>query len=84
MLFTLRESPAYPSELAVLLAVSRQGWSSHLACQRGCGFMVAEPQGRRVRQELADAGVVRALGDLLTVVRAVDPATCAAVAEGCC
>lgn len=84
-MLALREGPGYPSELAVLLGVSRQGLSNHLACLRGCGLVVAEQEGRRVRYELADAGLVRALGDLLAVVLAVDPATCAAAAsEGCC
>ena len=85
VLLALREAPGYPAELADLLGVSRQSLSNHLACLRGCGVVVAVPEGRRVRYELADAGLARALGDLLGVVLAVDPAACAAPdATGCC
>jgi hypothetical protein len=43
------------------------------------------PEGRRVRYELADVRLAHALGDLLGVVLAVDPAACPAAAdEGCC
>jgi DNA-binding transcriptional ArsR family regulator len=76
LLLALREAPSYPSELAELLGVSRQSLSNHLACLRGCGLVVAVPEGRRVRYELADARLAHALGDLLGVVLAVDPACC--------
>ncbi|MEU7587737.1 transcriptional regulator, partial [Micromonospora sp. NPDC049230] len=40
---------------------------------------------RRSRYELADARLAHALGDLLGLVLAVDPAACpAAESEGCC
>ncbi|HEX5597575.1 MAG TPA: metalloregulator ArsR/SmtB family transcription factor [Micromonosporaceae bacterium] len=74
MLLALREAPGYPAELAELLGTSRQNLSNHLACLRGCGLVVAVPQGRRVRYELADARLAHALSDLLGVVLAVDPA----------
>jgi hypothetical protein len=46
---------------------------------------VAVPQGRRTRYELADARLAHALGDLLRLVLAVDPATCPDSDEkGCC
>ncbi|VFA95978.1 HTH-type transcriptional regulator CmtR [Nocardia farcinica] len=81
----LRQQPGYPSELAEQLGVSRQILSNHLACLRGCGLVVAVPEGRRVRYELADARVGAALGDLLGLVLAVDPACCPASDEqGCC
>ena len=83
-LMALREAPAHPAALADLLGVSRQSMSNHLACLRGCGLVVAVPQGRRVRYELADARLHHALGDLLSVVLAVDPAACADSREGCC
>ena len=76
LLLALREAPGYPAELADLLGVSRQSLSNHLACLRGCGLVVAAPQGRRVRYELAEPALADALGDLLTVVLAVDPACC--------
>lgn len=73
ILLALREAPAYPSDLAEVVAMSRQGVSNHLACLRGCGLVVAVPEGRRTRYELADAKLGHALGDLLSVVLAVDP-----------
>jgi DNA-binding transcriptional ArsR family regulator len=73
IMLALRDAPAYPSDLAELLSVSRQGVSNHLACLRGCGLVVAVPEGRRMRYELADARLGHALGDLLGVVVAVDP-----------
>ncbi|MEV6527877.1 metalloregulator ArsR/SmtB family transcription factor [Longispora sp. NPDC051575] len=76
LLLALRDSPGYPAELADLLGVSRQSLSNHLACLRGCGLVVAAPEGRRTRYELADARLAHALGDLLGVVLAVDPAAC--------
>jgi ArsR family transcriptional regulator, cadmium/lead-responsive transcriptional repressor len=85
LLMALREAPGYPAELAELLGVSRQKLSNHLACLRGCGLVVTAPEGRRVRYELADDRLRHALGDLLGVVLAVDPAACAAAAsDGCC
>lgn len=85
LLLALREAPGYPAELAELLGVSRQSLSNHLACLRGCGLVVAAPEGRRVRYELAEPRLAHALGDLLGVVLAVDPAACsAAVAGDCC
>lgn len=85
LLLALREQPGYPAELADLLSVTRQNLSNHLACLRGCGLVVAVPEGRRVRYELADPRLAHALGDLLGVVLAVDPRACpAAVEEGCC
>lgn len=77
ILLALADAPAYPSELAESLGVSRQSMSNHLACLRGCGLAVAVPDGRRSRYELADARLGHALRDLIGVVLAVDPACCA-------
>jgi DNA-binding transcriptional ArsR family regulator len=77
--------PGYPAELADLLGTSRQNLSNHLACLRGCGLVVAIPEGRRTRYELAEPRLAHALGDLLGLVLAIDPAACPAAAEdGCC
>jgi ArsR family transcriptional regulator, cadmium/lead-responsive transcriptional repressor len=76
VLLALREAPAYPAALADLIGVSRQVMSNHLACLRGCGLVVAVPDGRRSRYELADPALAHALGDLLGVVLAIDPAAC--------
>lgn len=86
LLLALRDSPAYPADLADLLGVSRQGVSNHLTCLRGCGLVVAVPEGRRMRYELADPRLGHALTDLLGVVLATDPDACAAAAVGqdCC
>jgi DNA-binding transcriptional ArsR family regulator len=84
LLLALRDAPGYPAELADLLGVTRQNLSNHLACLRGCGLVVAVPQGRRSRYELADARLAHALGALLAVVLATDPTTCAADAAGRC
>lgn len=77
ILLALSEAPAYPSDLADSLGVSRQSMSNHLACLRGCGLVVAVPDGRRSRYELADAKLGHAIKDLIGVVLAVDPACCA-------
>ncbi|HEY9357455.1 MAG TPA: winged helix-turn-helix domain-containing protein [Arthrobacter sp.] len=77
ILLALEEAPRYPSDLAGSLDVSRQSMSNHLACLRGCGLVVAVPDGRRTRYELADARLGHAIRDLLGVVLAVDPACCA-------
>ncbi|CAO5186559.1 ArsR family transcriptional regulator, cadmium/lead-responsive transcriptional repressor [Frankia sp. AiPs1] len=73
LLLVLRSGGAYPSQLAEVLGVSRTNLSNHLACLRGCGLVVATPEGRRQRYELADGKLRHALGDLLEVVLAVDP-----------
>ncbi|AQT79482.1 transcriptional regulator [Mycolicibacterium litorale] len=85
ILLRLRTGPGYPSDLAATIGVSRQILSNHLACLRGCGLVVAEPEGRRSRYELADPRIANALDDLLGLVLAVDPACCpAAGTEECC
>ena len=76
--------PRYPADLADALGVSRTNLSNHLACLRGCGLVVAVPEGRRTRYELADP-CWRTPCDLLGVVLAVDPEACPAPeTEGCC
>ncbi|KAB1915614.1 helix-turn-helix transcriptional regulator [Micromonospora sp. AMSO31t] len=84
LLLALRDGPGYPAELADLLGTSRQNLSNHLACLRGCGLVVAVAEGRRTRYELADVRLAHALGDLLGVVLAVDPAACGDSGEDCC
>jgi ArsR family transcriptional regulator, cadmium/lead-responsive transcriptional repressor len=85
VLLALQDAPSYPAELADLLGTSRQGLSNHLGCLRGCGLVVAVPEGRRVRYELADRKLAHALTDLLGVVLAVDPTVCGdSDTDGCC
>ena len=73
VLLALRQGPAYPADLAASLGVSRQMMSNHLACLRGCGLVVASPDGRHTRYELADPRVGH---DLLELVLIVDPNCC--------
>lgn len=81
----LRVTPAYPADLADSLGVTRQSISNHLACLRGCGLVVAVPEGRRTRYELADGRLARALTDLHEMVLVTDPGACADSAEReCC
>jgi DNA-binding transcriptional ArsR family regulator len=85
ILLALREGPGYPAEMAELLGVSRTNLSNHLACLRGCGLVVAVPEGRRTRYELAEPRIAHALGDLLGLVLATDPSACAdSGPEDCC
>ena len=86
VLLALRDAPGYPAELAESIGVSRTRLSNHLACLRDCGLVVAAPDGRRMRYELADARLGHALDDLRTAVIAVaKDRTCAdADTEGCC
>jgi DNA-binding transcriptional ArsR family regulator len=85
VLLALVEAPSYPADLADLLSVSRQSLSNHLACLRGCGLVVATPQGRRVRYELADTRLAHALTDLFGIVLVPDPDMCpVAETDGCC
>ena len=85
ILLALREGPAYPAELAEALGASRTNLSNHLACLRGCGLVVAVPEGRRTRYELAEPKLAHAIADLLGVVLTVDPQVCpSAETEECC
>jgi ArsR family transcriptional regulator, cadmium/lead-responsive transcriptional repressor len=74
LLLALREGPAYPSALAEALGVSRTRLSNHLASLRDWGLVVAVPDGRRVRYELADQRLGHALDDLRAAVVASDAA----------
>ncbi|MFB6718444.1 MULTISPECIES: ArsR/SmtB family transcription factor [unclassified Streptomyces] len=86
LLLALREAPAYPSDLADTLGISRTRLSNHLACLRDCGLVVTVPDGRRTRYELADPRLGHALDDLRNAVVAVaTDRTCVdADDKGCC
>ncbi|WP_327725125.1 metalloregulator ArsR/SmtB family transcription factor [Streptomyces europaeiscabiei] len=86
LLLALRDAPARPSDLADRIGVSRTRLSNHLACLRGCGLVVAVPDGRRTRYELADPRLGHALDALRTAIVAVETdRTCADADEkGCC
>jgi ArsR family transcriptional regulator, cadmium/lead-responsive transcriptional repressor len=73
LLVALARGPGYPAELAVELGETRQNISNHLSCLRGCGLVVAAPEGRRMRYELVDRRLGDALRDLVDLTLAVDP-----------
>lgn len=74
-----------PPELAERFGLSRTNLSNHLACIRGCGLVVAVPEGRRVRYEPADRRLAHALTDLVDLALAVDPqAPCPVDVDGTC
>lgn len=76
ILLRLTEGPAYPAALADELGLTRPNVSNHLTCLRGCGLVVATPEGRQMRYELADSALGRGLRTLLDISLAVDCPTC--------
>jgi DNA-binding transcriptional ArsR family regulator len=85
---SLLEQPGYPAKLARDLDLTRTNVSNHLSCLRGCGIVVAEPEGRQTRYEIADPHLTAALVALVDVTLAVDEsAPCldpACSVPGCC
>jgi DNA-binding transcriptional ArsR family regulator len=72
ILLSLLEGPGHPAQLAADLDLTRSNVSNHLACLRGCGIVVAVPEGRRTRYEIADPHLTKAMAELVDVVLAVD------------
>lgn len=72
ILLSLLEAPGYPARLARDLELTRTNVSNHLACLRGCGIVVAVPEGRQTRYEIADPHLGAALSALVAVTLAVD------------
>uniref|UniRef100_UPI0040499188 ArsR/SmtB family transcription factor n=1 Tax=Georgenia sp. M64 TaxID=3120520 RepID=UPI0040499188 len=70
------------------LGLTRSNVSNHLTCLRDCGIVVAEPEGRQTRYEIADPHLGAAMTALVEVTLAVDEnapcvdATC--TVPGCC
>lgn len=84
ILLRLLDEPGYPARLAEELELTRTNVSNHLACLRGCGIVVAVPEGRRTRYEIADRNLTRALESLVDVVLAVDVVDDGGIADvGC-
>jgi DNA-binding transcriptional ArsR family regulator len=88
ILMTLLEGPSYPAVLSRELDLTRSNVSNHLTCLRDCGIVVAEPEGRQTRYEIADPHLTTALNALVEItlaidenVACIDPA-CAVL--GCC
>lgn len=88
ILMTLLEGPRYPAALSRELELTRSNVSNHLTCLRDCGIVVAEPEGRQTRYEIADPHLTAALTALVDVTLAVDEsAPCvdpACSVVGCC
>ena len=72
ILLSLLDEPGYPAKLARDLGLTRTNVSNHLSCLRGCGIVVAEPEGRQTRYEIADPHIAAALDVLVEVTLAVD------------
>lgn len=72
ILLSLLETPSYPAVLSRELNLTRTNVSNHLACLRGCGIVVAEPEGRQTRYEVADPHLAAALKTLVKVTLAFD------------
>ena len=88
ILMSLLEGPSYPAVLSRELELTRSNVSNHLTCLRDCGIVVAEPEGRQTRYEIADPHLAAALNALVEVTLAVDEsAPCidpACQVDGCC
>ena len=76
ILLVLLDGPAYPAAMAEQLDLSRPNVSNHLACLRGCGLVVAQPEGRQLVAQLADRHLAHALRDLLDVTLVVECSEC--------
>jgi DNA-binding transcriptional ArsR family regulator len=72
ILMSLLDKPSYPAALARDLDMTRSNVSNHLSCLRDCGIVVAEPEGRQTRYEIADPHLTKALTALVDVTLAVD------------
>ncbi len=72
ILLELIEAPGYPARLAGTLGLTRTNVSNHLACLRGCGLVVATPEGRQTRYEIADPHLAQAIELLVQAVVAYD------------
>jgi DNA-binding transcriptional ArsR family regulator len=85
---SLMAAPSYPAVLSRQLELTRSNVSNHLTCLRDCGIVVAEPEGRQTRYEIADPHLALALKTLVDVTLAVDEnAPCidpACSVDGCC
>ena len=61
VLLELLRGPGYPAELAEQTGTTRANLSNHLTCLRGCGIVTATAEGRRIRYDLADPRLGKAL-----------------------
>ncbi|GHD46220.1 ArsR family transcriptional regulator [Mycetocola manganoxydans] len=88
ILMSLLEAPSYPAVLSRDLELTRSNVSNHLTCLRDCGIVVAEPEGRQTRYEIADPHLTQALTSLINITLAVnESAPCvdpSCTVAGCC
>lgn len=88
ILMALLDGSSCPAVLARELHLSRSNVSNHLTCLRDCGIVIAEPEGRQTRYEIADGHLARALTALVDVTLAVDQNSpcidAACTVPGCC
>ena len=82
ILMSLLDGPSHPAVLSRELGLTRSNVSNHLTCLRDCGIVVAEPEGRQTRYEIADPHLAAALTALVDVTLAVDDLACSV--PGCC
>ena len=75
ILMTLLDGPSYPAVLSRDLDLTRSNVSNHLTCLRDCGIVLAEPEGRKTRYEIADPHLATALNALVNATLAVDENT---------
>ena len=74
ILLRLLDDARYPGDLAHELELTRSNVSNHLSCLRDCGIVVAHPEGRQMRYEIADPHLKAALTALMDVTLAVNSA----------
>ncbi|MCT1716056.1 Cd(II)/Pb(II)-sensing metalloregulatory transcriptional regulator CmtR [Dermabacter hominis] len=72
ILMALLDGPSYPAVLSRDLDLTRSNVSNHLSCLRDCGIVVAEPEGRKTRYEIADPHLAAALDALVNATLATD------------
>ena len=72
ILMTLLDGPGYPAEISQSLDLTRSNVSNHLSCLRDCGIVVAKPEGRKTRYEIADPHLAAALDALVNATLAID------------
>lgn len=72
ILMALLDGPSYPAVLSRDLDLTRSNVSNHLSCLRDCGIVVAEPEGRKTRYEIADPHLAAALDALVNATLAID------------
>ena len=72
ILMALLDGPNYPAVLSRDLDLTRSNVSNQLSCLRDCGIVVAEPEGRKTRYEIADPHLAAALDALVNATLAID------------